>query len=263
VSTSRRGFLKGVAGVGAGAAAATGLPGCVPDISPSPLLDMEKDGDGRVRMQVARYPDLSRDGGSVTLRVPGERQLLVVHPSGDTYAVMSSSCTHSGCPLGFEGEEAVCPCHGSRFDLSGQSLNPPAKAPLATVASVYDPGTGVLLIDFKAGDSGFPELVDGKVVFPFTRFPELSSPGGMVQGTPAGHGKLLFVFALEDGTYSAVDSLCTHQFCPVEFQTTELVCPCHDSRFTKTGAVTQGPATVPLQKFTVTSDGTSVTVTIS
>lgn len=261
MSTSRRGFLKGVAGVGAGAAAA-GLPGCAPDISPAPLLDAEKDGDGRVRLQVARYPDLSREGGAVTLRVPGERQLLVVHPSGDTYAVMSSACTHSGCPLGFEEGVAVCPCHGSRFGLDGQALNPPAKAPLATVASVYDPETGVLLIDFKAGDSGFPERVDGKVVFPFTRFPELRSPGGMVKGTPAGHGKLLFVFALEDGKYAAVDSLCTHQLCPVDLEGAELVCPCHDSRFSKTGEVTQGPATRPLQKFAATSDGISVIVSI-
>jgi Rieske Fe-S protein len=258
-----------VVGVGAGAAA-TGLSGCAPNISPAPVLDAEKSGDGRVRLDVKRYPDLSRDGGSITLRVPGEPQLLVMHPGGNLYAVTSNICTHSGCPLGFEQGEAVCPCHGSRFALDGTVTNPPAKAPLRPFVSRYDADTGVLLIDFRAGDTDFPAVVDGKLFFPFAQFDALRTAGGVVQGVPEGYGKLLFVFALEGGTYSAVDGICTHQQCPVGYDESEqgLLCPCHNSRFTKTGTVTRGPdpsgdITIgPLKKFTATSDASGVTVAV-
>jgi Rieske Fe-S protein len=253
-------------GVGAGAAA-TALPGCAPDISPAPVMDAQKDSNGRVWLEVARYPNLAREGGAVTLRVPGEQPLLVVHPGGSEYAVMSSRCTHSGCPLGFERNEVVCPCHGSRFALDGTAKNPPAKAPLSTVVSRFDPDKGLLLIDFKAGDEDFPALVDGKLFFPFSRYPGLGTPGGRVQGIPEGHGKLLFVFALEDGTYAAVDSTCTHQGCPVSFdeEARDLMCGCHESRFTKTGTVTEGPALVTgdLQKFTATRIDSGVLVTVA
>jgi Rieske Fe-S protein len=257
--------------VGAGAAA-TGLSGCAPNIAPSPVLDAEKESDGRVRLDVKRYPDLSRDGGAVTLRVPGEQHLLVMHPGGNLYAVTSNICTHSGCPLGFEQGEAICPCHGSRFALDGTVTNPPARAPLRKFTSSYDADKGVLLIDFAAGDVGFPAVVEGKIFFPFAQFPELRTAGQFVQGVPEGYGKLLFVFALEGGTYSAVDGICTHQQCPVTFDepVQGLWCPCHNSRFTKTGDVTRGPdesggaITIgPLKKFTASSDASGVTVAIT
>ncbi|WP_375769042.1 Rieske (2Fe-2S) protein [Archangium gephyra] len=264
MSTNRRGFLKGLVGAGAGAAA-TGVAGCAPDISPAPVLDATKDSSGRVVLKVSRYPDLARPGGAVTLRVEGEEQnLLVMHPQGTQYAVVSNTCTHSGCPLGFEDGEAICPCHLSRFALDGRVTHPPARAPLSTYTSSYDSEADELTIDFVAGEVGFPAVVGGKVFFPFTDFPQLRTAGGRVQGTPQGYGKLIFVFALEDGSYSAVDSICTHAKCPVRYREaeTDLYCDCHFSRFTRTGEVTQGPATRPLTKFTVTSDATGVTVTI-
>jgi cytochrome b6-f complex iron-sulfur subunit len=178
--------------------------------------------------------------------------------------VTTNICTHSGCPLGFEQGEAVCPCHGSRFALDGTVTNPPAKAPLRTFVSRYDAGKGELLIDYRAGDTDFPSVVDGKIFFPFAQFSELRTPGGVVQGVPEGYGQLLFVFALEDGTYAAVDGICTHQSCPVEYNESVqlLVCPCHDSHFQKTGDVTQGPATRPLIKYTATPDASGVTVEV-
>lgn len=268
MSTSRRGFLRGMVGVGAGAAAVS-LPGCAPNISPAPVVDVDKDADGNVRLTVARYPDLSKDGGAITLRVTGQQPLLVMHPSGTQYAVTASTCTHSGCPLGFEQGEAICPCHGSRFALDGTVTNPPARAPLKSYVASFDASTGVLLIDFTSGDSGFPSVVNGKIFFSFARFPELKTAGGVVQGTPSGYGKLLFVFALEGGGYSAVDSICTHAGCQVAYNDSVklLVCPCHDSRFAKTGTVTQGPNTggsiKPLPTYTATADASGVTVAIS
>ena len=263
MSTSRRGFLRGVAGVGAGAAA-TGLAGCAPNIAPAPVANAEKDQDGNVLLEVSRYPDLAREGGAITLRLPGGENLLVTHPGGTTFAVVSSACTHSGCPLGFEEGKIICPCHLSTFALDGKVTNPPAKAPLRAYAASFDESTGELFIELLGGDPNFPAVIGGKLVFPFADFPQLKTPGGRVEGTPRGYGKLIFVFANVDGTYSAVDSICTHQLCPVQYRETQddLFCFCHESRFTKTGDVTAGPAlqTGNLKKFTVTSDATGVTV---
>ncbi|HYO53668.1 ubiquinol-cytochrome c reductase iron-sulfur subunit [Archangium sp.] len=265
MSTSRRGFLRGLVGVGAGAAA-TGLPGCAPDISPAPVANADKDSEGRVYLEVSRYPDLSRDGGAITLRVTDEQPVLVMHPGGNQYAVVSSLCTHSGCPLGFQDGEAICPCHLSRFALDGTVTHPPARAPLTAFAASFDEETGLLLIDFSAGDEGFPAVVNEKIFFPFSDFPELKTPGGRVQGTPRGYGKLIFVFALDGGTYAAVDSICTHAKCPVRYREPQddLFCECHESRFTKVGEVREGPAlqTGNLKQFTVTSDDSGVTVTV-
>lgn len=44
----------------------------------------------------------------------------------------------------------------------------------------------------------------------------------------------------------ALDSLCTHQGCTVAWENSELACPCHGSKFSASGEVTEGPADAPL-----------------
>ncbi len=58
MSTSRRGFLKGILGTGAAGAAATTLPACAPDIDPAPVTDITASSIGTVDILVMRYPDL-------------------------------------------------------------------------------------------------------------------------------------------------------------------------------------------------------------
>ncbi|RKH43641.1 Rieske (2Fe-2S) protein [Corallococcus llansteffanensis] len=266
MSSSRRDFFKKVLGTGAVVA---GLPACAPDIDPSPVLDVPAPGeDGIVSLVVPRYPDLSRTGGSVTLRFPGgsgQENLLVVHPEENTYAVLSATCTHVGCPMGFDGKEAVCPCHLSKFSITGQVTNAPATVPLKVYVATYNAGTQVLSIALKSGDTTFPSVVNGTLTLTFDQFPALRDVGGVVSGRPTGYGKTVFIFKLEDGTYSAVDSVCTHTQCEVGFEASidGLLCPCHASTFTKTGTVTQGPATLDLKKFTVAENASGVVVTIT
>jgi Rieske Fe-S protein len=258
-------------GLSAGAAAATKLTGCAPNVPLAPVVDVEVRAQGDILLEVARYPALVPEGGALSLRLPDKNQLLVMHLPGNVYKVVTNRCTHSGCPLGFQEGEAVCPCHGSRFTPDGQVLQPPAKANLGVVkAVVFDAQSGVLTIRTRAGDENFPALRDGKVVFSLLAesFAALRSPGGVVSGVPEGYGQTLFVFALADGTYQAVDSICTHQQCPVAYDETlynnegGLFCPCHESSFRKTGEVTQGPATLPLRSFQTTREGTDVVVRI-
>ena len=49
----------------------------------------------------------------------------------------------------------------------------------------------------------------------------------------------------ERGLY-AINATCTHLGCLVKPSTTGFDCPCHDSRYTTSGDVTNGPATQPL-----------------
>ncbi|RKG83692.1 QcrA and Rieske domain-containing protein [Corallococcus terminator] len=268
MSSSRRDFFKKLLGTGV---AVAGIPACAPDIDPSPLLDVPAPGeDGIVSLVVQRYPDLSRVGGSVTLRFPGgtgQENLLVVHPSDSTYAVLSATCTHVGCPMGFDGTEAVCPCHLSRYDITGAVTNAPATVPLKAYVATYNAGTQVLSISLKSGDDAFPAVINGTLTLPFSQFPALQDTGGMVSGNPNGYGKTVFIFKLADGTYSAVDSVCPHQGCEVGFESSidGLLCPCHASQFSKGGVLTPGTglATSDLKKFTATSDASGVVVTIT
>ena len=70
----------------------------------------------------------------------GELQIAIFNVNGEYYAV-EDSCSHDhspilGCPSGAEtvldGEEIICPRHGSRFCLkTGTALTPPAYEALA------------------------------------------------------------------------------------------------------------------------------------
>ncbi|WP_338872746.1 Rieske (2Fe-2S) protein [Myxococcus stipitatus] len=264
MSTSRRGFLKGMLGTGAAGAAATALPGCAPDIDPAPVTDVSASDAGVVDLLVPRYPDLAREGGALTVRVGGEKTpLLVTHTGRDTYSVLSSICTHAGCPLGFDGREVVCPCHLSKFNaVDGAVTQRPATVGLRKFASRFNPGTQVLSIDLRAGEGGFPSVVNGEVRLPFAQFPTLKDNGSVVDGVPGGYGKRIFIFRLQDGSLSAVDSICTHQECEVSSrpEQLDLICYCHNSTFSAQGDVTNPPAVLPLKKFTVTETADAVVV---
>jgi cytochrome b6-f complex iron-sulfur subunit len=52
-------------------------------------------------------------------------------------------------------------------------------------------------------------------------------------------------------TFTAIDAICTHEGCRVTgADGASYVCPCHGSRYTRNGQVTQGPARASLRQFT-------------
>jgi cytochrome b6-f complex iron-sulfur subunit len=63
-------------------------------------------------------------------------------------------------------------------------------------------------------------------------------------------------------SFVALSEVCPHAGCLVNyFQTNQsFVCPCHDSIFTVTGDLVQGPAVTGLTKYTVTINGSSLIV---
>jgi Rieske Fe-S protein len=265
--TTRRQFLVRAAAA-AGAAAGASLPGCAPDLSPAPYVNVPDPVDGVLAIDVASYPDLAKEDGAVIARAAGlPEPLLLLHAPDGSFRAMSATCTHAGCPVGYERPSVVCPCHLSRFDLEGNVTNPPALQGLAPYAVSFDAPSGVLSVDLLAGDPGFPPLVNGEVVFPLADFPQLASPDGFVVGKPAGYPRKIVVVALAGGAHAALDARCTHQGCTVGYSAAQgdLPCPCHGSRFALDGTPTAGPAlsTGPLAAHATATDGTSVTVTIA
>lgn len=61
-----------------------------------------------------------------------------------------------------------------------------------------------------------------------------------------------------DGSLTAFSPLCTHLGCSYHWDNEKhrFACPCHGSEFSKTGAVITGPASRPLDRYTVKIEGT-------
>jgi cytochrome b6-f complex iron-sulfur subunit len=69
-----------------------------------------------------------------------------------------------------------------------------------------------------------------------------------------------------DGSYHAMTSICTHAGCLIDqynSSSKEFVCACHGSRFSATGAVTNGPASSPLKQYATSVNGNQLIITIA
>jgi nitrite reductase/ring-hydroxylating ferredoxin subunit len=81
---------------------------------------------------------------------------------------------------------------------------------------------------------------------------ELSSLSGKTSAyfTHPSHGSSILLSL--DGQWRAFSAICTHRTCTLEFQSSELYCPCHGATFSATnGSVTRGPAQVTLGEYGV------------
>ncbi|MGE5139593.1 MAG: ubiquinol-cytochrome c reductase iron-sulfur subunit [Rudaea sp.] len=103
----------------------------------------------------------------------------------------------------------------------------------------------------------------GSVVAAITRFMqpvvETGAPGPAAAGLPSVYaiGSLTFVEGAraylgrdEDGFYALL-ATCTHLGCTPRLEADGFACPCHGSRFARSGAVINGPATRPLDRVLV------------
>jgi cytochrome b6-f complex iron-sulfur subunit len=115
----RRDFLVG-SGIGLGALLAL------------PTVAASAEG-GKVAIPLAKLEVLKSVGGSVVLKLKG-KLVLLVRDSATSVRAFNPLCTHRECVVAYDsGEKKIkCPCHGSRFDLSGQVVHGPASRPLAS-----------------------------------------------------------------------------------------------------------------------------------
>jgi cytochrome b6-f complex iron-sulfur subunit len=86
---------------------------------------------------------------------------------------------------------------------------------------------------------------------------ELQNVGGYI------YSGNLIVFRSGESSYTALSRKCTHQGCDVEYNHADgsVPCPCHGSKFTTAGIVTNGPATSNLKKYSVVKSGTTLKIT--
>lgn len=71
-------------------------------------------------------------GGGIVLP---DAKLVITQPTEGTFLAFNTTCTHTGTPVNqVDGDEIVCPNHGSRFSIAdGSAVQGPASAPLASV----------------------------------------------------------------------------------------------------------------------------------
>lgn len=131
---------------------------------------------------------------------------------------------------------------------------------------IDDPGVpaDAAPLDDAAPGEGFE--VTGNTVLVDLAHPKNLSLGaaGGARVITAGTKKVMIArtTATEFATMSAV---CTHAGCTVKFETTQMRCPCHQSRFDLAGVVLAGPATRDLTQFTNVFDepGNLLTITLA
>ena len=66
---------------------------------------------------------------------------LLAQTSANAFSAVEAVCTHEGCTInGADGDAYVCPCHGSRYNRSGQVLTGPARASLRRYTTTFTNG---------------------------------------------------------------------------------------------------------------------------
>ena len=109
-----------------------------------------------------------------------------------------------------------------------------------------------------------PAVANKQIAISLGSFPDLNRLGGSIVGKASGYANPIVIAQVDQGMFAAFDAICTHMNCTVSYNTlnVELDCPCHGSTYEVDGTVIGGPAPLPLTRFTVTSDGTTLTVTL-
>jgi len=72
-------------------------------------------------------------GDAAIMKIDGKNVAAFKDENGRVHAV-SAVCSHMGCIVGWNETDRTwdCPCHGSRFELSGEVIHGPATKPLGS-----------------------------------------------------------------------------------------------------------------------------------
>jgi Rieske Fe-S protein len=95
------------------------------------------------REQVASVPAMVLIPPDVSVGLSVLDAVIVHRAEAGSIHVFSSRCTHLGCRIDrIAGDEAVCPCHGSRYRADGSVSAGPATRPLRPLRIEPDPASG-------------------------------------------------------------------------------------------------------------------------
>ena len=133
---SRRRFCAGACQAASSATLATLFTACGGGSPTSPSGNISTLGTiagrfttGRVDVTVAGSALASEGGAAVIESIAG--MFLLARTSATSFTAIDATCTHEGCTVtNTDGDQYVCPCHGSRYTRSGQVVHGPAMASL-------------------------------------------------------------------------------------------------------------------------------------
>src|SRR5262245_64548984 len=101
-------------------------------------------GGGGIQVAIDASSPLASAGSAALVQSP-LGTLLVSRTGADTFTALTATCTHESCTItGFADSSYVCPCHGSRFDMSGRVVNGPATSALRQYQTQF--ASGVLTV---------------------------------------------------------------------------------------------------------------------
>ena len=152
---SRRRFCAGACQVASGATLATLFTGCGGGSPTSPSggggnvttlgTVSGRFTTGRVDVTVAGTALASDGGAALVESVAGV--YLLARTSANSFTAVEAVCTHEGCTVSnADGDQYVCPCHGSRYSRSGQVLRGPAVASLRRYTTSFTDGVVTIAI---------------------------------------------------------------------------------------------------------------------
>ena len=100
---------------------------------------------GRVDVTVAGSALASEGGAAVVESIAGV--FLVARTSANSFTAVDATCTHEGCRVtDTDGDQYVCPCHGSRYTRSGQVVHGPAMASLRRYTTRFTDGVVTIAV---------------------------------------------------------------------------------------------------------------------
>jgi cytochrome b6-f complex iron-sulfur subunit len=88
-------------------------------------LSYEPDPPPPARFEVGMATDYPLNSRTVLPAIPA----VMIHNSSG-FSALSLVCSHLGCTVEVKPDDYACPCHGSRYDLSGNVTHGPASSPL-------------------------------------------------------------------------------------------------------------------------------------
>jgi len=89
------------------------------------FLSYEPDPPPPARFEVGLAADYALNTRTLIPAIPA----VLIHDSRG-FSALSLVCSHLGCTVEIKPDDYACPCHGSRYDLSGNVTHGPASSPL-------------------------------------------------------------------------------------------------------------------------------------
>lgn len=247
------------------------LQACAPRADEPLAIAVDAPVEDVLTVAATRVPELLQPGGSLLLHPAAAdaqgrpMSLLVANTTSQGLKAWDAYCPHAGCEVGWSDrdDQVICPCHLSRFSVTGAVQHPPARAGLDSYGARLSADRQTLIVDLAGSGGAFPAAKDGSVTFAIRTIPALTVLGGSVTGRAPGVAFPLVLLRKGPAEVVAFDARCPHLGCAVQGAQKLLICPCHGSLFDLAGAVKQGPAVSPLAALPVSFDGQTVSVKVS